>query len=153
LGNDAYTIMDVVEAQDKFGTSPTRPSYLVYAHTNMFSSLQNVDTFISTNNYPSQANVNSSEVGAVSNGRFFISSKGSVIPNASANGNDVYNNIFVGLHSYGCIEQDQYSAQFIYRPPIFSGPEALNSTAAVKFAEVSRVLYDAWIVLLRATIA
>lgn len=153
LSNDAYTIMDVVEAQDKFGTAPTRPAYLVLCHSNMSSSLENVDGFINTANYPSQANVNSSEYGNVGYGRFFISSKGSVIPNASANGNDVYNNIFIGLHSYGCIEQDQYSAQFIYRPPIFSGPVALNSTAAVKFAEVSRVLNDSWIVLLRSTIA
>lgn len=43
---------------------------------------------------------------------------------------------------YACIEQDGYSATFIYLPPQFSGPLALNSSVGYKFAEVPRITND-----------
>lgn len=76
------------------------------------------------------------EWGAAGNLRFLVSSIGSVTPNASVNGEDVYNVFCVGREAYACIEQDQYSASFIYRPPILDTALALNCTVGYKFAEV-----------------
>jgi len=53
---------------------------------------------------------------------------------------------------YACIEQDGYSASFIYRPPIYSGPLALNASVGYKFAEVPRITNDLWVINLRATL-
>ena len=56
-----------------------------------------------------------SEWGAIGNLRFLISSIGSYTANASALGANVYNIFCVGMEAYACIEQDGYSAAFIYR--------------------------------------
>ncbi len=42
------------------------------------------------------------------------------------------------MEAYACIEQDGYSASFIYRPPIYDGPLALNASVGYKFAEVPK---------------
>lgn len=94
-----------------------------------------------------------SEWGAIGNVRFLVSSIGSAIPNASNLGNTVYNIFVVGMEAYACIEQDGYSASFLYRPPIYDGPLALNASVGYKFAQVPRILNDQWIINLRATLA
>jgi len=53
------------------------------------------------------------EWGTVANCRFLLSSIGSVTPNASLLGADVYNIFVCGRESFAAIEQDGYSAQFI----------------------------------------
>ncbi len=93
-----------------------------------------------------------SEWGAVGNLRFLISSIGSMTADASNLGNTVYNIFCVGMEAYACIEQDGYSAQFIYRPPIYDGPLALNASVGYKFAEVPRILNDLWVLNLRCTL-
>jgi len=94
-----------------------------------------------------------SEWGAVGNLRFLVSSIGSKSPSASANNADVYNIFCVGMEAYACIEQDNYSASFIYRPPIYDGPLALNASVGFKFAEVPRITYDLWVLNLRCTLS
>ena len=74
--------------------------------------------------------------------RFLISSIGSQVANSSSLGNTVYNIFCVGMEAYACIEQDGYSASFIYRPPIYDGPLALNASVGYKFAEVPRITND-----------
>jgi hypothetical protein len=81
-----------------------------------------------------------------------ISSIGSVTPLGSFLGRDVYNIFCVGMEAYGVIEQDGYSAQFIYRPPIYDGPLALNASVGYKMAMVPRITNDAWVINLRATL-
>jgi hypothetical protein len=46
------------------------------------------------------------------------------------------------MEAYACVEQDGYSASFIYRPPIYDGPLALNASVGYKFAEVPRITND-----------
>ena len=153
LDNDAYTLMDNIEGEDKFGTAPVRDAYFALCSTNLTGNLDNVAGFIQKNQYPAPMNALRSEWGAIGNLRFLVSSIGSVTPNASALGANVYNIFCIGLESYACIEQDGYSAQFIYRPPIYDGPLALNVSVGYKFAEVPRILNDQWIINLRATLA
>jgi hypothetical protein len=81
-----------------------------------------------------------------------ISSIGSVTANASLLNANVYNIFVTGMEGYACIEQDGYSATFIYRPPIYDGPLALNASVGYKFAEVPRITNDLWVLNLRATI-
>ena len=153
LNNNAYTIMDVIEGQDRFGTAPVRNAYFALASTNLTGNLENVNGFIHSSQYTSQMNILQSEWGAIGNLRFLISSIGSQIANSSSLGATVYNIFCVGMEAYACIEQDGYSASFIYRPPIYDGPLALNASVGYKFAEVPRITNDLWVINLRATLA
>jgi N4-gp56 family major capsid protein len=152
LGNNAYTIMDNIEGEDKFGTAPVRDAYFALTHTDMTSSLDSVAGFTQKNQYPAPMNALRSEWGAVGNLRFLISSIGSITQNGSSSGANVYNIFCVGMEAYACIEQDGYSASFIYRPPIYDGPLALNASVGYKFAEVPRITNDLWVINLRATL-
>lgn len=153
LNNNAYTIMDNIEGEDKFGTAPVRDAYFALTSTNLTGNLDNVAGFIHKNQYPAPMNALRSEWGSIGNLRFLVSSIGSVSPNASSLGADVYNIFCVGMEAYACIEQDGYSASFIYRPPIYDGPLALNASVGYKFAEVPRITNDLWVLNLRATLA
>lgn len=153
LSNNAYTVLDHIEGEDKFGTAPVRDAYFALCNTDLSKDLDGVSGFIQKNQYPSPMNALRSEWGAVGNLRFLISSIGSVTANASALGQNVYNIFCVGMEAYACIEQDGYSASFIYRPPIYDGPLALNSSVGYKFAEVPRITNDLWVLNLRCTLA
>lgn len=153
LNNNAYTIMDNIEGEDKFGTAPVRDAYFALTSTNLTGNLDAVAGFVQKNQYPAPMNALRSEWGAIGNLRFLISSIGSVTANASSLGADVYNIFCVGMEAYACIEQDGYSASFIYRPPIYDGPLALNASVGYKFAEVPRITNDLWVINLRATLA
>ena len=153
LGNNAYTILDNIEGEDKFGTAPVRDAYFALCSTQLTGNLDAVAGFIQKNQYPSPMNALRSEWGAAGNLRFLISSIGSTTAAASNLGATVYNIFCVGMEAYACIEQDGYSAQFIYRPPIYDGPLALNASVGYKFAEVPRILNDLWVLNLRCTLA
>lgn len=153
LGNNAYTIMDNIEGEDRFGTAPVRDAYFGLCHTDLTADMDNIAGFIQKNQYPAPMNALRSEWGAIGNIRFLVSSIGSIIQNASANGANVYNIFCVGMEAYACIEQDGYSASFIYRPPIYDGPLALNASVGYKFAEVPRITNDLWVLNLRCTLA
>lgn len=153
LDNNAYTLMDNIEGEDKFGTAPVRDAYFALCSTQLTGNLDNVAGFIQKNQYPSPMNALRSEWGAIGNLRFLISSIGSFFPNASALGQNVFNIFCTGLEAYAVIEQDGYSASFIYRPPIYDGPLAQNVSVGYKFAQVPRILNDLWIINLRCTLA
>lgn len=152
LSNNAYTIMDMIEGEDKFGTAPVRNAYFALANTNLTGNLNNVAGFTHASQYPSPMNILKSEWGAIGNLRFLVSSIGSVSAAASANGANVYNIFCVGMEAYAIVKQDGYSASFIYRPPIYDGPLALNASVGYKFAEVPRITNDLWVINLRATL-
>lgn len=153
LDADAYTIMDNIEGEDKFGTAPVRDAYFALCSTQLTGDLDNVAGFIQKNQYPSPMNALRSEWGSIGNLRFLVSSIGSVTQNASANNADVFGIFCVGMEAYAIIEQDGYSASFIYRPPIYDGPLALNASVGWKMAQVPRITNDLWVINLRATLA
>jgi N4-gp56 family major capsid protein len=138
LTNDAWMILDTIGAEDKFGTGPTRDAYMMLGHTRLSKDLNNINGFISKWNYPNENRVLRSEWGAINNVRVMLSSVASVSPNASALGNDVYNNFIQGMESLACVEQDNFSARFLYRPPVFSDPLFQNVTIGYVFAEVPK---------------
>jgi N4-gp56 family major capsid protein len=151
LGNDARTIMDNMPGEMKIGTAPVRNTFMAMCHTDITDDFDNLDAFIHNSAYPSQQNVLPSEYGTFKNIRVMVSSLGSNVPNASLLANKVYNVFCVGMEAYACIKMDNYHATFIYRPPIYSGPLAMNCTVGYKFAEVPRITNDLWLINLRAT--
>lgn len=93
------------------------------------------------------------EHGAVANLRFLLSSIGSVTQNASMLGQNVYNVFVCGREAFCAVEQDGYSASFIYRPAIYDSPLALNASVGYKFGEVPKITNDTWVFNLRCTLA
>lgn len=153
LGNNAYTITDNIDGEDKFGTAPVRDAYFAMCHTDLIKDMDSVAGFIQKSQYPSPMNALRSEWGAAGNLRFLVSSIGAKSPAASQEGKDVYSIFCTGMDAYACIEQDGYSASFIYRPPLYSGPLALNASTGYKFAEVPKITNDLWILSLRCTLS
>lgn len=151
--NNAYTIADNIEGEDRFGTAPVRDAYFALGSTQLIGDLEQVNGFIAKAQYPSQMSTLRPEWGSVSNLRFLLSSIGSITSSGSNNGNDVYNIFCVGMEAYAVVEQDGYSSQFIYRPPIYDGPLALNASVGYKFAQVPRITNDAWVLNLRSTLS
>jgi N4-gp56 family major capsid protein len=152
-GNNAYSFLTGVEGELRFGTAPVRDAYFGLSHTDLIGQLDNVQGFIQKWNYPNQQSTLDAEWGTVANVRFLLSSIGSITPNASLLGNNVYNIFVAGREAFAAIEQDGYSAQFIYRPPIYDSPLALNASVGYKFAEVPRIQNDTWVFNLRCTLA
>ena len=152
-GNNAYSFLSGIEGDLKFGTAPVRDAYFSLGHTDMIGQLDAVNGFIQKWNYPNQQSTLDSEWGTVANIRFLLSSIGSTTPNASLLGATVYNNFVAGREAFAAIEQDGYSAQFIYRPPIYDSPLAQNASIGYKFAEVPRILNDQWVFNLRCTLS
>ena len=152
-GNNAYSFITGIEGENRFGCAPVRDAYFGLGHTDLIGQLDNINGFIQKWNYPNQQSTLDAEWGSVANLRFLLSSVGSVTPSASAMGANVYNIFCCGRESFAAVEQDGYSAQFIYRPPIYDGPLALNASVGYKFAEVPRILNDQWLLNLRCTLA
>ena len=134
-------------------TAPVRDAYFALGSTKLIGDLENIDGFIAKAQYPSGMRDLREEWGSVSNLRFLISSIGSVSVGASNLGANIFNIFCVGMEAYAVVEQDGYSAQFIYRPPIYDGPLALNASVGYKFAQVPRITNDAWVLNLRTTLA
>jgi N4-gp56 family major capsid protein len=98
-------------------------------------------------------NILSAEWGSVSNVRFVLSSRGSVTPNASLLGADVYNIFITGQEAYTSVQLDGETAKFIYHPPGHGDdPAELRQTAAFRFSHARTLTNDAWITNLRATL-
>lgn len=152
-GNNAFTIADNIEGEDRFGTAPVRDAYFALGSTDLIGDLENVQGFIPKAQYPSPMHALRPEWGSVSNLRFLLSSIGSTTTAGSLLGATVYNIFCVGLEAYTCIEQDGYSAQFIYRPPIYDSPLALNASIGWKMGQVPRITNDAWVINLRCTLS
>jgi hypothetical protein len=62
LDNNAYTVLDNIEGEDRFGTAPVRDAYFALCSTNLTGNLDAVAGFIHKNNYPSPMNALRSEL-------------------------------------------------------------------------------------------
>ena len=148
---NAFKFLTGKGGENKFGTAPIRAAYFFLGHTLLESTFDQLEGFIHAWNYPNQNDVLYSEYGSVTNFRLLTSSNSSISKTSSMNGSDVYNNMVVAREGYAHIEQDGYSSQLVYRPPIFSGPLALNGTLGVKFAQAQVITQDTWITNMRCT--
>lgn len=150
LSNDAKTIIESVEGANKFGTAPVSNAYIAMAHTDLSSTLSNMNGFINTIQYPNQSGIKSTEWGSVDRERFFLSSRGSVEANASGAGENVYNTFICGMEAYAHVKLDNYSSKFVYNDGL--DPLKLNQYVGWKMSEVPVITNDAWIVNLKSTL-
>lgn len=141
-----------IEGEDKFGTAPVRKAFIALTNSALIPDIQRMDEFISVSAYPGQEYVLDGEWGAVHNARFFVSDIAPTRPNSSADGNTIYECAYVAKEAYGVIDQQGGEAKFIYHPARYSGPLEQSVTAASKFAQAVRLLNDAWVLVLDATI-
>jgi N4-gp56 family major capsid protein len=148
---NAFKFLTGKQGENRFGSSPVRAAYMLLCSTIIQPTFDAMSQFTSSWNYPNQNDTIYSEYGAVLNFRIFTSSESAVQASSSMNTQDVYNNMAVARESYAHIDQDGYSSQLIYRPPIFSGPLALNGTLGLKFAQSQAILQQTWLRNVRCT--
>lgn len=151
LGNDARTMLETIEAENKFGTAPTRDAFIALASTDITPDLQNIQGVLLKNAYPDQKGLRPEEYCSVSRFRFFVSSKAAKIPFASFKGNTVYTIPMYGLEAAAKIEQNNYSAILGYRPPYVVSSVAQNSQLYAKFAIARAITNQNWVSGLNVT--
>ncbi len=151
LGNDARTMLEVIQAEDKFSTGPTRDAFIALASTDITSDLQNVQGVLLKNAYPSQEGLRPEEYCSVSRFRFFVSSKAASIPGAASDGSTVYTIPMYGLEAAAKVEQNNYTAILGYRPPYVVSSVAQNSQLYAKFAIARAITNQNWVSGLNVT--
>lgn len=151
LGNDARTVLQSVEAQDKFATAPQRDAFLALASTDITPDLQNVGGVQLKNSYPNQDALRPEEYCQISRFRFFVTSQGIEVPSASLNGNTVYRIPMYGLESVAKLEQNTYTARVGYRPDWVVSSVAQNCQLYAKFAIARAITNQNWLSGLNVT--
>lgn len=153
MNASASYITDIIQGEDRFGTAPTRTAFFGMAHTRLATDLDQMPGFTNTAQYPNQNNLLQAEFGVIRNIRMLLSPLGSVTPNASAAGRDVFNIFIPGQDSYDMVDLDGYSLEFVYAPPNIAEPRLrLYQTAGWKMAQVFNITQTQWIVNLRCTL-
>jgi N4-gp56 family major capsid protein len=151
LGNDARTMLESVDAMDKFATSPTRDAFIALAHTNVTTDLQNVQGVILKNAYPQQEGLRPEEYCSISRFRCFVSSKGIIAPTVSTLGNPIYRIPMYGLEAFTKVEQNTYTARVGMRPDWVVSSVAQNAQMYAKFALARAITNQNWISGLNVT--
>ncbi len=151
LGNDAKTMLESIQAADKFSTGPTRDAFIALASTDISQDLQNISGVLLKNSYPSQEGLRPEEYCSVSRFRFFVSSKAAKTPGASLRGATVYSIPMYGLEAFAKVEQNNYTATLGYRPPYVVSSVAQNSQLYAKFAIARAITNQNWISGLNVT--
>lgn len=151
LGNDARTMLAGIDAENKFGTAPTRDAFIALCNTDLSADLQRVTGVILKQAYPSQEALKPEEYCSIGRFRFFVSSRGDKTASASLLGNTVYKVPMYGFEAFAKIEQNSYSAVLGYRPPYVVSSVAQNSQLYAKFAIARAITNQNWISGLRVT--
>ena len=145
LDADAYTVLDNIEGEDKFGTAPVRRSFWALGDTDILDDLEAIDEFIPVAQYPQASGLNDAEWGSVGNTRWLLSPNGYV-------SSSTYSNFIVGEEAYGLIDLNAGTMKNIYKP-LGQGDDPLNqrSTMGWRAYHVSRILNDSWLIDLNST--
>jgi len=150
--NSGEYITNMIEGENRFGTSPIGDSYGCMLTTRMIPVLNNIQGFVRKFQYPNIDKTLSTEWGGVDNVRFFVSEQGSVTPNASLLGADVANCFVAAKESYKVVWQAGGKARFIYLPPGYNNdPCMLRHTAGCSFYQGQCITNDLWLQNLRST--
>jgi len=158
LSNDARSILANVKGMNEFGTSPQRDSFLALCNTDLTPDLQAIcATGLSSVGgiikaaYPSQDGLKPEEYCQISRFRFFVSSRGIKLENASSTGANVYKIPMFGVEAYTKVEQNQYSALVGFRPDWVVSNIAQNSQLYAKFGIARAITNQNWLSGLNVT--
>lgn len=149
--NDARTMLESIDAMDKFSTGPTRDAYIALCSTALTNDLQKVQGVLLKNAYPAQEGLRPEEYCSISRFRFFTSSKAAKKPGASLLGNTVYTIPMFGVEAAAKIEQNQYTAVIGSRPSWVVSNVAQNSGLYARFAIARAITNQNWISGLNVT--
>jgi N4-gp56 family major capsid protein len=151
--NDGEYITNMINATRNIGTSPLGDAYGCMLTSRMIPVLNNMTGFLRKFQYGTGAiDTLASEWGGINNVRFFVSSQGSVSPNASLMGNDVANCFVTAKEAYKVVWQAGGKARFIYLPPGYNNdPCMLRHTAGCSFYQGQCITQDLWMQNLRST--
>lgn len=151
LNNDARTMLESIDAMDKFSTGPTRDAFIALASTALTQDLQGVQGVLLKNAYPSQVGLRPEEYCSISRFRFFVSSKAAKKPGSSMLGRTIYTIPMYGVEAAAKIEQNQYTAVIGSRPAWVVSNVAQNSGLYARFAIARAITNQNWISGLNAT--
>lgn len=149
--NDARTMLQSIDAQNKFSTGPVRDAYIALASTALTNDLQKVQGVLLKNAYPSQDGLRPEEYCAISRFRFFTSSKAAKTPGISYLGRTVYSIPMYGVEAACKIEQNNYTAVIGQRPAWVVSNVAQNAQLYFKFAIARAIENQNWISGLNVT--
>lgn len=151
LNNEARTMLESIDAMDRFSTGPTRDAFLALANTALTNDLQGVQGVLLKNAYPAQEGLRPEEYCSISRFRVFVSSKAAKLPSASNLNATVYTIPMFGLEAAAKIEQNQYTAVIGSRPAWVVSSVAQNSGLYARFAIARAITNQNWVSGLRAT--
>lgn len=150
--NSGEYFTNMIQGENRFGTSPIGDAYGCMLTTRMIPVLNNIQNFVRKFAYPNVSETLQTEWGGVNNVRFFVSEQGSVTPNASTAGNDIANCFVAAKESYKVVWQAGGKAKFIYLPPGYNNdPCMLRHTAGCSFYQGQCITNDLWMQNLRST--
>ena len=153
LGNDAKTTSSSIDGANKFGTAPVPNAYIGLGNTDLSSTLENINGFLGTYQYGSQAKIDDAEWGTVGRVRFLLSSRGSKTANASGLAADVYNTFICGMEAFATASLESDNAGMIYHDyNIAGGPLELHSTAGWRMSHACAITNESWICNLKSTL-
>ena len=163
--NDIYALLDsancpkdtaIMSGDLRFGSSPIIPAFFFLTNTAITPDLRALggSGFQFTANYPDPKQAaGPNEFGSYQGFRFWLSSQAPVMPQASELGKTVIQSATGGGNPYVTISLDQWSTQLTYRPPIFSGPLALQASIGGSFSYGAVVLESTWLLRVLSTVS
>ena len=151
LNGDAKTTMESLEAADRFGTAPVRDAFVAMCSTAITPDLQNVSGVVLKANYAQQEGLRPEEYCSIGRFRFFVSSKGAKVDNASAAGATVYRIPMSGMEAYAKLGQNGYSARVGIIPNYVMSIVSQNYGMYAKFAIARAITNQNWISGLEVT--
>jgi len=150
LGEARY-ITKMMDATDKFNTSPLRKAYWGLAPEEIRKDIENIGSFVAVNNYSNQAEALDAEVGTTRNVRWLTSTNGFVSTDATP----VYSSFILGQEAYGIVNLGSQNARMYVKSLGSSGtadPLDQRSSIGWKIWFASRILNDNWITRVTSTL-
>lgn len=148
LGNDAEMITEVIAASTGVGTSPVRPSFWGFLHTDLLDDLEAVTSFLSSVQYSNTGPVMDSEWGSTGNVRWLYTS---IAKKDSSGAFPVYSMPIVGKEAYATVALGGESGEFYVQPLGSAGsadPLHQRATVGYKLPYAATILNDNFMVLL-----
>lgn len=149
LGNNAEMISEVIKGSNMYATTPIRPAFWGFIHTDLLDDLESVANFVHSASYPTKETVDG-EWGSTGNVRWLYTTVASCTKGTL----NIYNNMILGKEAYAVIHLGGDSGEFYVEPLGSAGsadPLHQRGTVGWQHPFVSRILNDAFMLNLQAT--
>ena len=154
--NDADRIMEMVDPQTGYATSPIDESYICIISPNTAYTLRGLTGFVSVEKYAGMMKRLDGEVGAYKNIRFVQTSNGYVDSAAGKSANDVHYSLILGADAYGMTRISGNALEYVSKPLGSAGTaDPINQRATVgwKMTYIAKILNDDFMCRLEHSVA